>query len=53
MTAVIALPALVNILMMFSLLPMGGVAFPFLAYGGTALGCIITFQFEPTKDQEQ
>ena len=37
MTAVIALPALVNTLMMFGLLPMGGVAFPFLAYGGTAM----------------
>lgn len=48
MTAVIALPALINTLMMFGLLPMGGVAFPFLAYGGTAmlanamtLGCIL------------
>ena len=49
MTAVIALPALTNILMMFGLLPIGGVSFPFLAYGGSAmianafaLGCIIT-----------
>ena len=48
MTAVIALPALTNILMMFGLLPMGGVAFPFLSYGGSAmianalaLGCMI------------
>ena len=49
MTAVIALPALTNILMMFGLLPIGGVTFPLLAYGGSAmianafaLGCIIT-----------
>ena len=48
MTAVIALPALTNMLMMFGLLPIGGVTFPFLAYGGSAmianafaLGCII------------
>ena len=48
MTAVIALPALTNILMMFGLLPIGGVTFPFLAYGGSAmlanalaLGCMI------------
>ena len=48
MTAVIALPALTNMLMMFGLLPVGGVTFPFLAYGGCAmlanalaLGCII------------
>ena len=37
MTAVIALPALTNILMMFGLLPIGGVTFPFLAYGGSAM----------------
>ena len=48
MTAVIALPALINTLMMFGLLPMGVVAFPFLSYGGSAiianalaLGCMI------------
>jgi len=37
MTAVIALPALTNTLMMFGLLPIGGVTFPFLAYDGTAM----------------
>lgn len=37
MTAVIALPALTNMLMMFGLLPIGGVTFPFLAYGGSAM----------------
>ena len=37
MTAVIALPALTNILMMFGFLPIGGVTFPFLAYGGSAM----------------
>ena len=49
MTTVIALPALFNTLMMTGLLPMGGVAFPFLAYSGTAmlacasaLGCILS-----------
>ena len=59
MTAIIALPALINILMMFGLLPMGGVAFPFLAYGGTAmlanalaLGCMMTLKFESTEKQE-
>jgi len=48
MTAVIALPALTNMLMMFGLLPIGGVTFPFLAYGGSAmlanalaLGCML------------
>ena len=48
MTAVIALPALTNMLMVFGLLPIGGVTFPFLAYGGSAmlanalaLGCMI------------
>ena len=53
MTAVIALPALTNILMMFGLLPIGGVTFPFLAYGGSAmianalaLSCIITIYKE-------
>ena len=47
-TAVIALPALTNMSMMFGLLPIGGVTFPFLAYGGSAmlanalaLGCMI------------
>ena len=37
MMAVIALPALTNILMMFGLLPIGGVTFPFLAYDGSAM----------------
>ena len=37
MTAVIALPALTNMLMMFGLLPIGGVTFPLLAYGGSAM----------------
>ena len=53
MTAVIALPALTNILMMFGLLPIGGVTFPLLAYGGSAmianalaLSCIITIYKE-------
>ena len=48
MTTVIALPSLTNMFMMFGLLPIGGVTFPFLAYGGSAmianafaLGCII------------
>ena len=36
-TAVIALPALTNMSMMFGLLPIGGVTFPFLAYGGSAM----------------
>lgn len=57
MTAVIALPALINTLMMFGLLPMGGVAFPFLAYGGTAmlanamaLGCILASNKEKSDE---
>ena len=37
MMAVIALPALTNMLMMFGILPIGGVTFPFLAYDGTAM----------------
>lgn len=37
MTAVIALPALANMLMVLGLLPMDGVTFPFLAYGGSAV----------------
>ena len=48
MTTAIVLPALANTLMMFGLLPIGGVPFPFLTYGGSAmlanafaLGCII------------
>ena len=48
MTIIIALPALTNMSMMFGLLPIGGVTFPFLAYGGSAmlanalaLGCMI------------
>ena len=48
MTAVIALPALTSTLMISGVLPMGGVAFPFLSYGGSAmianalaLGCLI------------
>lgn len=57
MTAAIALPSLVNTLMMFGLLPMGGVAFPFLAYGGTAmlanalaLGCILAISKEKSDE---
>ena len=60
MTAVIALPALTNALMMFGLLPMGGVAFPFLSYGGSAmlanalaLGCIMAFARKSSEQQEQ
>ena len=48
MTIIIALPALTNMSMMFGLLPIGGVTFPVLAYGGSAmlanalaLGCMI------------
>ena len=37
MTAVIALSALTNMLMMLGLLRIGGVTFPFLAYGGSAV----------------
>ena len=60
MTAVIALPALTNILMMFGLLPMGGVAFPFLSYGGSAmianafaLGCVMAFARKSSEIQEK
>ena len=60
MTAVIALPALTNMLMMFGLMPMGGVTFPFLAYGGSAmianalaLGGILTFTLKSPKNQMQ
>ena len=60
MTAVIALPALTNMLMMFGLLPIGGVTFPFLAYGGSAmlanalaLGGILTFTLKSPKNQMQ
>jgi|GEM_PF-1940321 len=48
MTAVLAIPALVHTLMMFGLLPVGSVAFPFLSYGANtmianvfALSCIV------------
>ena len=37
MTTVIALPSLTNMFMMLGLLPIGGVPFPFLAYGGSAM----------------
>ena len=37
MTTVIALPSLTNMFMMWGLLPIGGVTFPFLAYGGSAM----------------
>ena len=37
MTAVIALPSLTNMFMMWGLLPIGGVTFPFLAYGGSSM----------------
>ena len=60
MTAVIALPTLTNMLMMFGLLPIGGVTFPFLAYGGSAmianalaLGGILTFTLKSPKNQMQ
>ena len=60
MTAVIALPALTNMLMMFGLLPIGGVTFPFLAYGGSAmianalaLGGILIFTLKSPKNQMQ
>ena len=53
MTTVIALPSLTNMFMMLGLLPIGGVTFPFLAYGGSvmianalALSCIITIYKE-------
>ena len=57
MTAVIALPALTNMLMMFGLLPIGGVTFPFLAYDGTAmisnvfaLGCMLAVSKETNNE---
>ena len=57
MTASIALPALINTAMMFGLLPMGGVAFPFLSHGGTAmlsnffaLGLIVVASIHGCKD---
>lgn len=36
MTASIALPTIINSAMMFGLLPVGGIGFPFLSPGGTA-----------------
>ena len=60
MTAAIALPALTNVLMMFGLLPMGGVAFSFLSYGGSAmianafaLGCVMAFARKSSEIQEK
>ena len=60
MTAVIALPALTNTLMIFGLLPIGGVSFPFLAYGGNAMianafavGCIIAVTKEQSTNKHQ
>ena len=60
MTAAIALPTLTNVLMMFGLLPMGGVAFSFLSYGGSAmianafaLGCVMAFARKSSEIQEK
>ena len=60
MTAAIALPTLTNVLMMLGLLPMGGVAFSFLSYGGSAmianafaLGCVMAFARKSSEIQEK
>ena len=37
MVATLVLPTVINVLMMFGLLPVGGVEFPFLSYGCTAM----------------